>query len=80
MGAGVTAVMAPKFYSYLQAKQMIGLLGGMKGAAEYEMLVSKPSMAVSGMNSQSLVHLLIIGFVVLGNVAFFAARRKGTSG
>lgn len=80
MGAGVTAVMAPKFYSYLQANQMIGLLGGMKGAAEYEMLVNKPSMAVSGMNSQSLVHLLIIGFVVLGNVAFFAARkRRGAS-
>lgn len=76
MGAGVTAVMAPKFYSYVQANQMVGLLGGMKGAAEYELLVNQPAMAVSGMNSQSLVHLLIIGFVVLGNVAFFAAKRR----
>lgn len=31
MGAGVTAVMAPKCYSYLQTKQLVGLLGGMKG-------------------------------------------------
>ena len=53
----------------------------MKGAAEYEILVNKPAMALSGMNSQSLVHLLIIGFVVLGNLAYFAARkRKGESG
>jgi hypothetical protein len=76
MGAGVTAVMAPKFYSYVQAKQMTGLLGGMKGAAEYEMLVHKPAMALIGMDSQSLAHLLIIGFVIAGNLAFFALRRK----
>ncbi len=75
LGAGVTAVMAPKFYSYVQANQMVGLLGGMKGAAEYEMLVNHPAMAVSGMNAQSLVHLLIIGFVLLGNAAYFAAKR-----
>jgi hypothetical protein len=76
MGAGVTAVMAPKFYSYVQAKQMTGLLGGMKGAAEYEMLVKKPAMALVGMDSQSLVHLLIIAFVIVGNLAFFLTRRK----
>jgi hypothetical protein len=29
-----------------------------------------------GMDSQSMAHLLIIGFVVAGNVAFFAMRRK----
>ncbi len=76
MGAGVTAVMAPKFYSYVQANQMVGLLGGMKGAAEYEMLVKEEAMAMSGMNAQSLVHFLIIGFVVLGNVAYFVGKRK----
>jgi hypothetical protein len=76
MGAGVTAVMAPKFYSYVQARQMTGLLGGMKGAAEYEMLTNKPAMALIGMDSQSMAHLLIIGFVVAGNVAFFAMRKK----
>ena len=75
MGAGVTAVMAPKFYSYVQAKQMTGLLGGMKGAAEYELLVNKPFMAAIGMNSQSLVHLLIIAFVVVGNIAYFMTRK-----
>ncbi|MCX6830802.1 MAG: hypothetical protein NT028_01545 [candidate division Zixibacteria bacterium] len=79
MGAGVTAVMAPKFYSYVQAKQMTGLLGGMKGAAEYEMLVNKPAMALIGMDSQSLAHLLIIGFVIAGNVAFFVTRKKKES-
>ena len=76
MGAGVTAVMAPKAYSYVQANQLTGLLGGMKGAAEYELLVNKPAMAMIGMNSQSLVHLMIILFVIVGNLAYFMTRAK----
>ena len=79
MGAGVTAVMAPKFYSYVQAKQMTGLLGGMKGAAEYEQLVQKPALASIGMSSQSLVHFLIIFLVVVGNVSYFMLRREKRS-
>ena len=76
IGAGTTAVMAPKFYSFVQSGQMTGLLGGMKGAAEYEILVGEPDKAVLGMNSQSLVHLLIIAFVIVGNIALFTSGRK----
>lgn len=82
MGIGATAVMAPKFYSYIGSNQIVGLLGGMKGAAEYEILVGKPDSAFKGMDVQSLVHLLIIGLVILGNVGFFFGRkykRGGTS-
>ncbi|MBU1470513.1 MAG: hypothetical protein KJ723_07495 [candidate division Zixibacteria bacterium] len=76
MGAGVTAVMAPKFYAYVRAHQLVGLLGGMKGASEYEHLVGAEALATSGMGAQSLVHLTIIGFIIIGNVAFFLGRRK----
>jgi hypothetical protein len=37
---GVTAVQALNFYPYLDTGQAIGLLGGMKGASEYEKLVN----------------------------------------
>jgi hypothetical protein len=77
IGAGVTAVMAPKFYSYLGAGQMTGLLGGMKGAAEYEQLAQHPDLAMRGMGIQSLVHFLIIGLVILGNLGFFLGNSKG---
>jgi len=76
MGAGVTAVMAPKFYAYIRSQQLIGILGGMKGAAEYEKLVGRIGMATSGMGSQSFVHLAIILFIVIGNIAYFAEQRK----
>ncbi|MGB8657014.1 MAG: hypothetical protein WCE90_04410 [Candidatus Zixiibacteriota bacterium] len=76
MGAGVTAVMAPKCYSYMQTKQLVGLLGGMKGAAEYEKLSQNPGRATRGMDPQSIIHFLMIGFILLGNVGYFMSKRK----
>lgn len=76
MGVGATAVMAPKFYAFVGAGQIVGLLGGMKGAAEYEILLERPDAAFRGMDVQSLVHLLIIGLVILGNVGYFVSRQQ----
>jgi hypothetical protein len=39
VAVGVTAVMAADMYPYLQSGQLIGMLSGLKGAAEYEKLV-----------------------------------------
>jgi hypothetical protein len=78
MGAGVTAVMAPKCYSYLQTKQLVGLLGGMKGAAEYEKLSKNYGRAMVGMDPQSIIHILIILFIVVGNVGYFVTRKSKT--
>jgi hypothetical protein len=71
---GVTGVMATSMYPYLQAKQIEGLIGGLKGAAEYETLVGHPHRGVWGMNSQSYLHALIIILVILGNIAYYATR------
>ncbi len=81
VGAGVTAVMATDFYPYLNAGQLVGLLGGMRGAAEYEGLVQHPDQGTRGMDSQSVIHLLIIVLIAIGNTAYFMARRaKAPSG
>ncbi len=76
VGSGITAVMAPKFYAYINSGQMTGMLGGMKGAADYEKLVEKPDTASKGMAAQSLVHLFIIFSVIAGNIIYFATGRK----
>lgn len=77
MVAGVTAVLVPQLYSYYQSKNLLGFLGGLAGAAEFEKLVDRPADATKGMNVQSIVHLLIIGLVLLGNIAYFTLRMKG---
>jgi len=87
---GCTAVSATDMYPYIQTGQSIGLLGGMKGAAEYEqLLIDKlekegiredliPSLrdASRGLDSQTLCHLVVIAFILMGNIAFFAGRRR----
>lgn len=81
VGCGMTAVMAPRYYAYIGSGQMTGLLGGMKGAAEYERLVGKKDLATKGMGAQSLVHLFIIFSVIAGNIIFFVQkRRRGREG
>jgi len=81
LGAGLTAVMAPKYYPFLQTGQLSGMMSGMKGAAEYENLLltagytEKTGKAEIGMNSQTLIHLLIIILIIIGNIGYVATRR-----
>jgi len=76
---GTTAVQAPTMLPYVnEQKQLIGLLGGLKGAAEYELLVNKPGFATKGMDAQSVAHLIIIIFILIGNIGYFATRKKDT--
>lgn len=76
LAAGVTGVMATDMYPFLQSKQLIGLLNGLKGAAEYEHLIHHPGLAIKGMTAQSFAHLAIILFVIIGNVGYLASRRR----
>jgi hypothetical protein len=76
---GVTAVMATDYYPYLSSGQILGLVGGMKGAAEYERLMKINGDARKGMDAQSLVHVIISMLVILGNVALWASERSPAS-
>ena len=78
--AGCTAVMAPDMFPFLQSKQMDGMIGGLAGAAEYETLVQAPGSATEGMKPQSIAHLVIILFIVLGNLMYFLYGRQGQGG
>jgi hypothetical protein len=76
VGAATTAIMAPQMYPYLQSNQLVGLMGGLKGAAEYEKLIKKPRLATAGMDSQSITHSVIVFFILLGNVMYFLTRKR----
>lgn len=69
---GCTAVMATDYYPYLSSGQLTGLIGGMKGAAEYEKQMGIFGDARRGMDAQSLVHVIVVGLVLLGNLALAA--------
>ena len=85
---GPTAVSAPKYYAFLNAGQL-GMLGGMKGAAEYEKLLmaaypqlnrfyreTKNFTATKGMDGQTVLHTVILIFIFLGNLAYLRTRAR----
>jgi hypothetical protein len=76
MITGVTAVMTPDLYSFMQTGQLEGFLGGLVGAAEYENLLGRPGSGMGGMGVQSLAHMLILGFIVIGNVLYIRSIIK----
>lgn len=111
VAAGITAVMAADNYPYLQSGQLIGMLSGLKGAAEYEKLLDvfathkdengnrdprefsqeiiKESWvnlsdidnrtyktARIGMNAQTVAHIMIIVFIIVGNIGYFMSKKK----
>lgn len=76
IAAGVTGVIISQMYPYLQTGQLIGLISGIAGAAEYESLINAPAKAMLGINIASFVHLLIVLSVIIGNVAFFILRQR----
>ncbi len=80
MAFGTTAVMAPDAYPYLQSGQIEGLVGGLKGAAEYETLIGVPGLGTRGMPAQQWAHLLVIGFIIVGNLGYFFTRGKKSRG
>jgi len=69
VSGGCTAISTPGFLPYINDQsQLTGLLGGLKGAAEYESLIDVKGTATSGMDAQSIAHLLIIVFIIMGNL------------
>jgi len=77
LALGVTAVMATDYYAFLQSKQIFGLIGGLKGAAEYEKLIGRnKDVANRSMDAVSVAHVFIIIFIIIGNIAFFATGRE----
>ncbi len=83
VGGGTTAVMAPLLYPYYP-KQLVGLLGGLQGAAEYESALihkypkykERTRVASTTMGPQVTAHLVIVAFVIIGNVTFLIQRRR----
>ena len=84
MVAGCTGVQATLLFPYVP-EQLQGLLGAIKGAAEYEALVTKHYLgenppdkyqkARHSMGPQHIAHLLMVGLIVVGNAVYFMEKR-----
>ena len=76
MSTGTTSIQVNEVMPYVQSGQINGILAGMPGAAEYESLIQKPGIGTSGMDAQSVAHVVIVLFIVFGNIAYFLERQR----
>jgi hypothetical protein len=75
MVAVTTAVSVTDLAPYYQAGQLLGVVAGLAGSAEYEVMVGRPSIGVEGADGLNTGHGVVIVAIVLGNIAFFASKR-----
>jgi hypothetical protein len=90
MSTGCTSIQVTDIIPYVANDQILGILAGMPGAAEYESLVdnklremgkiSKPGKATGMMAAQSIAHVVIVLFIIFGNISYFITRKKSREG
>jgi len=73
--SGASAVSVPEYAAYYTSGQLRGLLTGITGAAEYETLINRKGLAMIAMGGQTMGHLIIIFFILAGNLVYFVNRR-----
>ena len=76
MSTGTTSIQVNDVIAYVNSGQVKGILAGMPGAAEYEELIGVPGIGTSGMDAQSVAHLVIVLFIVIGNIGYFIERNR----
>jgi len=71
-----TAVNFSYFYPLYQAGSVKAILNGPRGCAEYEQLIGAPGVANQGIDALSMGQLVVIAFIVLGNVAYLGEKLR----
>jgi len=71
ISTGTTSIQVNDIMPMVNSGQVQGILAGMPGAAEYEALIGSPGIGTSGMDAQSIAHLVIVLFIVFGNITYF---------
>ena len=86
VGVGTTAVSATTYFPYFQAGQIKGFMPGISGAGSYEQMLARLAIeknvqlkqgdATASTSSQAVAHIVIILFIVIGNINYFVAKSR----
>lgn len=80
VSAAVAAAMVTTYDPYLASAQLHAMVGGLRGAAEYEQLIHRGGSGLRGMLAQTTTHIYVILMILAGNVVYFRNRRKRGEG
>lgn len=74
--AGEIGVNVPGALPTLDAGLYKAILASTRGAAEYEFISGRPGPAITAMDAFSLVHILLIFTIIIGNISYFGWERR----
>jgi len=74
--AGLTAAMITSYDPYLASGQLSSVIGGLRGAAEYENLYGELGKGNRGMPAQTAAHLYLIVLIIIGNIIYFRQKKR----
>lgn len=77
---GTASIQVNEVLPYVAAGQLQGIIAGMPGAAEYEAMIGRKGFGYAGMDAQSVAHLVIVFFIIVGNLTYLLERRRAKSG
>lgn len=80
VSAAVAAAMVTTYDPYLASGQLHAMIGGLRGAAEYEQLIHQGGSGLRGMLAQTTAHMYVILMILVGNVVYFRGRWKRGEG
>jgi hypothetical protein len=73
--AALTAAMITSYDPYVASGQLYSVVGGLKGAAEYENLYGQKGGGNRGMLAQTSAHIYLIILILAGNFIYFINRQ-----
>jgi hypothetical protein len=74
---GMLSMMTTSMKPYYDSGQMLGLMDGIKGAADLEFLTGHPGDAIVSSDILSFTQTLVLIFILIGNVAFWMQKGGG---
>lgn len=81
---GCAGIQSTTYYRYVASRQLCGMLVGIRGSAEYDSMLyprddqmkDRKSLGTKLIIPLSFGHIVIIVAIIVGNIGYFAARRR----
>jgi hypothetical protein len=76
---GCLSMMTTSIKPYYDSGQILGIMDGVKGAADLEFLTNHPGDAIVSSDILSFTQTLVLIFIIVGNVAYLMQKQGGGS-
>jgi len=73
---GAIGVNIPSLYPYIDTGHLKAMLQSTRGCAELEYLTGVPGPGLTSMDAFTLIHYLIVLFIIMGNIGYFGWEKN----